>query len=255
MEQFSDLSFIPLSFVAKDSSRRKRRSVKNPAQPSRDQVSLVDRLPLFIRLEIDQFIYIIANIPTIGIFQSEQYCMKVTMVHLFAKYCMRLVVAFSRWNINFYGFICLKPPQYANASDFCLKATLENSSLCATVLREKSHKRVSRCADSDRKEMHQDESWSSIDVVLLLKPITCYRSNNHYLRRSWSWLCTRIPLFVASFRIPQKIMGTTNPAWWILEVMNLKRECYGSKDKLHPLPPRLCSQRLPHDGWAVQQGL
>lgn len=34
-----------------------------------------------------------------------------------------------------------------------------------------------------------------------------------------------IPVFVASFRIPQKIMGTTNPAWWISEVMNLKREC------------------------------
>ena len=29
----------------------------------------------------------------------------------------------------FYGFICLKPPlKFANASDFCLKATLENSS-------------------------------------------------------------------------------------------------------------------------------
>ena len=61
MEQFSDLSFIPLSFVAKDSSRRKRRSLKTPTQPSRDQVSLVDRFPLRIRLEIDQLVYAIAK--------------------------------------------------------------------------------------------------------------------------------------------------------------------------------------------------
>ena len=51
MEQFSDLSFIPWSFVAKDSYRRKRRSLKPPTQPSRDQVSLVDRLPLCIKRE------------------------------------------------------------------------------------------------------------------------------------------------------------------------------------------------------------
>ena len=51
MEQFSDLSFIPLSFVAKDSYRRKRRSLNTPTQSSRDQVSLVDRFPLCIRLD------------------------------------------------------------------------------------------------------------------------------------------------------------------------------------------------------------
>ena len=30
IEQFADLSFIPCSFVAKDGSRKKRRSVKSP---------------------------------------------------------------------------------------------------------------------------------------------------------------------------------------------------------------------------------
>ncbi len=39
MEQFSDLSFIPCSFVAKDSSRKKRRSLKIPSTPSHDPVS------------------------------------------------------------------------------------------------------------------------------------------------------------------------------------------------------------------------
>ena len=58
----------------------------------------------------------------------------------------------------FYGFNCLKPSQFANASVFCLKTSLEDSSLCVTFLREKSHKRASRCTDSDRKEMHQDAS-------------------------------------------------------------------------------------------------
>ena len=92
MEQFSDLSFIPLSFVAKDSSRKKRRSLKNPTQLSTDQVGLVDRLiPLCTRLEIDQLIFIIANIPPIGIFQSEQYlacCMKVWRIYLQNTVCV-----------------------------------------------------------------------------------------------------------------------------------------------------------------------
>ena len=39
VEQFSDLSFIPCSFVAKDSSRKKRRSFKSPSLPSHDPVS------------------------------------------------------------------------------------------------------------------------------------------------------------------------------------------------------------------------
>ena len=39
VEQFSDLSFIPCSFVAKDSSRKKRRSFKRPTLPSHDPVS------------------------------------------------------------------------------------------------------------------------------------------------------------------------------------------------------------------------
>ena len=39
VEQFSDLSFIPCSFVAKDSSRKKRRSFKSPTLPSHDPVS------------------------------------------------------------------------------------------------------------------------------------------------------------------------------------------------------------------------
>ena len=42
MEQFSELSFIPCSFVAKDSSRKKRRSViKSPNLLSNHLVSLL----------------------------------------------------------------------------------------------------------------------------------------------------------------------------------------------------------------------
>ncbi|XP_078366924.1 dynamin-binding protein-like isoform X2 [Oculina patagonica] len=42
MEQFSDLSFIPCSFVAKDSSRKKRRSLKIPSTPSHDPDAVED---------------------------------------------------------------------------------------------------------------------------------------------------------------------------------------------------------------------
>ena len=70
MEQFSDLSFIPLSFVAKDTSRKKRRSVKNPTQPSRDLVSLVDRLPLCIRLEVESSSFISLRIYHLSVYSS-----------------------------------------------------------------------------------------------------------------------------------------------------------------------------------------
>ena len=46
VEQFSELSFIPCSFVAKDSSRKKRRSIKSPNLPSNQPVSLLFSLEL-----------------------------------------------------------------------------------------------------------------------------------------------------------------------------------------------------------------
>ncbi|KAJ7357603.1 hypothetical protein OS493_024416 [Desmophyllum pertusum] len=42
IEQFSELSFIPCSFVAKDSSRKKRRSMRNSTLPSRDPDAVED---------------------------------------------------------------------------------------------------------------------------------------------------------------------------------------------------------------------